>query len=215
MNSLIWTRRWKRLIIISLTSIFLCFFFTSSAFVALAQWGFTRLLPVDSGQAVDSIVVLGRGIDMRQQRVETAQELWRSQRASSIFASGMNDAIQIVEQLKLHNIPGLALSGESCSESTEENMQFTGVLLKPRGVKRILLVTDLPHAMRSHQIFEAAGFTVLSHPTILPERWNSRQRAQVYLRESLGLIGYGIKDQFQKVNPTETSGFQPTCRVDG
>ena len=53
---------------------------------------------------------------------------------------------------------------ESGARTTREEAERIKELLRPRGVRRILLVTDSPHMMRARGVFERAGFEVLPAP---------------------------------------------------
>ncbi|SNS82057.1 Uncharacterized SAM-binding protein YcdF, DUF218 family [Noviherbaspirillum humi] len=55
---------------------------------------------------------------------------------------------------------------EPASETTAENAIYSARMLKPEGIRRILLVTDAMHMTRSEQRFRAAGFDVVPAPTI-------------------------------------------------
>jgi len=53
---------------------------------------------------------------------------------------------------------------EDCSRDTFENAEFSARLLKPAGVRRIVLVTSADHEWRAMQEFAAAGFSVVPAP---------------------------------------------------
>ncbi|XHX80365.1 MAG: YdcF family protein [Stenomitos frigidus ULC029] len=166
--------------------------------VTLATQGLTAFLPPDSGEAVDAIVVLGRGDAVRSQRLEVAERLWRKQRSPKIFASGMLDAEFMLEQFKQNGISAQAVSGERCSQSTEENALFTSALLHPQGVQKILLVTDYPHLLRSMLTFRALGFIVLPYASELPRHWSSQRQILLLLREYIGLAQYALTNRFRQ-----------------
>jgi uncharacterized SAM-binding protein YcdF (DUF218 family) len=155
-----------------------------------------RFLPADSGMPVDAIVVLGRGIELRSERVDVAARLWQEQRSPLIFASGRGDAPEIVQMLASRGVAAQAIDGEPCSRTTLENAHFTAEILKPRGLRKILLVTDPPHMMRSLLIFRSAGFEVIPHPNPLPESFDTKKRAFLVFREYIGLASYGLLGRF-------------------
>lgn len=163
--------------------------------LGVASRGLSTFIPADSGKSADAIVVLGRGGDLRYHRVETAAELWREQRAPLIFISGRGDAEPIAEQLQARGIPQQAIEGESCSRTTEENAHFTAGLLEPRGIQRILLVTDPPHMLRSLLTFRSLGFEVIPHPNPMP-LMGRRTRGMLLAREYAGLVSYGLAGRF-------------------
>ncbi len=166
------------------------------------------LLPADSGQPADAIVVLGRGPDLRPERVNMAAQLWQAQRAPTVFASGRGDAQQIGDLLAQAGVAPEAIKGEPCSRTTEENAQFTAALLQPQGVRTILLVSDPPHMLRSWLTFRSFGFKVIPHPNPLPTRLSPRREAFLLVREYMGLASYGALGRFlprEAPPPTEVS----------
>lgn len=154
------------------------------------------ILPNDSGKIADAIVVLGRGPELRNERTQVAVDLWQARRAPLIFASGFGDATPIVESLAQRGLPQQAIDGEPCSRTTEENAQFTAALLQPQGIRRILLVTDPPHILRSFLTFRSFGFEVIPHPNPLPPQINPRKTAFLLVREYFGLVSYGMLGRF-------------------
>ena len=57
-------------------------------------------------------------------------------------------------------VPADARLTEEASRSTHENAEFSAPLLRQRGVKRILVVTDRLHMRRAEGAFAAAGFEI-------------------------------------------------------
>jgi uncharacterized SAM-binding protein YcdF (DUF218 family) len=163
---------------------------------AVAAKGLVIFLPTDSGAAAEAIVVLGRGEEFRKQRVDVARELWHARRAPRIFTSGRGDAASMIEQLKAKGIPNQALDGENCSLTTWQNAVFTTATLHPQGSRRILLVTDELHMLRSLLVFRANSFTVIPHTTPLPPSFGFKAAAFLTFREYMGLVGYGLQGRF-------------------
>lgn len=162
-----------------------------------ATQGFIAFLPPDPGKPVDAIVVLGRGWQFMSERIETTAELWQAKRAPQIFASGKKDAPHMINLLEDKGIPRSVIDGENCSNTTEENAMFTAAILKPRGVRRILLVTDKTHMLRSVMIYRAYGFKVF--PQIsggTPFYWNLKDKVLLKIREYGGIVSYGLRGLF-------------------
>jgi uncharacterized SAM-binding protein YcdF (DUF218 family) len=190
-------RRWKRRI--SLAGLLLVLLYSlglSPLGTQLGGKGLALLIPQDGGQPADAIVVLGRGGDFRPSRVQVAAELWRQQRAPLIFASGRSDATEIGQLLEAAGLPAEAIDGEPCSATTNENALFTAALLQPRGIRRLILVTDPPHMARSLLTFRRLGFEVTPHPSPVPQSLDNRKRQFLVLREWAGLIGYGVMGRY-------------------
>ncbi|MEO0987760.1 MAG: YdcF family protein [Cyanobacteria bacterium J06639_14] len=153
------------------------------------------VLPTDQGESVESIVILGRGLDNRTDRALVASQLWNDRQSSNIFVSGMTDAPPIIETLQEMGVPEAQVKGERCSQSTWENGLFSNTLLDAQ--KRILLVTDEPHMVRAFLVFQGFGFDVTPYPIPL-ESANlfSLESAKVTLREYIALIIYGVRGRF-------------------
>jgi uncharacterized SAM-binding protein YcdF (DUF218 family) len=169
---------------------------TSPPGVALAAQTLTRFVPSDSGQRADAIVILGRGAKLAEARITAAVSLWQANRAPQVFVSGVWEAKPLIGQLAARGVPASALKGEGCSLTTEENAQFTARNLLPQGVKRIVLVTDSPHMLRSLLTFRSLGFEIMPHSVPLPDELGQREAALIWLREYGGLISYGLKGRF-------------------
>lgn len=188
-------RRQQRVFVLIVMLALICF--------ALAGQVLLAHLLQDTGESVQSIVVLGRGEELRQQRIKITEKLWREKRSPTIFASGMLDAEYITEQLRHNGIPKEVVRGERCSQSTAENAEFTSALLHPEQVEKILLITDAPHLLRSVLLFRSFGFTVIPHAVSLPSYWSSSRQLLLVLRESIGLIKYAATGEFNQRNATE------------
>ncbi|MGA9378639.1 MAG: YdcF family protein [Phormidium sp.] len=192
-------RRWRRKFLLPFSiMLVLCVAITSAWGVELATQGLMVNLPEDTGEPVQAIVVLGRGPEFRQRRIEIVEKLWRQQRAPRVFASGMLDAEFMLEQFETNGIPKTVLSGERCSQSTEENALFTSAVLYPQQEQKILLITDTPHMMRSVLLFRSSEFDVIPHPIPLPDYWSTTRKSQLLLREYLGLLIYYVTERFQQ-----------------
>ena len=201
---LISSRWWKRQIILPLAIIGLIYvIITSPVGLTLVNQGLTFTIPQDSGEKVDAIVVLGRGDSLRAGRVELAAKLWKQDRAPIIFISGMLDAEEIITDLQGYGISKLKLSGERCSQNTEENAQYTTAVLYPQGIKKILLITDSPHMLRSRTLFQNYGFQVISYQLPLTEQWSANQQLIAMLREYAGLMSYHWQGRFRQRTPDE------------
>lgn len=187
-----WSRRWtKRLVIGIMALLLIC----SPISVDLALYGIGRLAPSDSGASADAIVFVGRPHYFDQElRSIVAENLWRQERAPFIFASGAG--IRPLQFLVERGVPETALKGELCSLTTNENAVFSALYLQPMGVKRIILITDPPHMLRSLRTFENQGFEVIAHATQLSDNLGYRDRFMLVIREYGGLMSYLLLGRF-------------------
>jgi uncharacterized SAM-binding protein YcdF (DUF218 family) len=207
---LISPRSWKRRFILPVAIIGLIYLFiTSPIMLILASQGLTFSVPQDSGEKADAIVILGRGEALRTPRVVLGNELWQQKRSPKIFVSGMLDAEEIIAYLEKKGVSRLEISGEKCSQNTEENVQFTTALLYPQGIQKILLVTDVPHMLRSQILFQNYGFKVIPRMIPLPLQWSNNKQLKTVLREYAALVHYQwngyLRNRTQEeiVNPSE------------
>lgn len=189
--------QWKRQVSLAGVLVLLLYSLGLSPLGAkLGGEGLSRLIPRDSGQPADAIVVLGRGSDFRPSRARVAADLWQQQRAPLVFASGRGDATEIQALLETAGVPAAAIDGEPCSATTNENALFTAALLQPRGIRRLILVTDPPHMARSLLTFRSLGFKVTPHPSPMPNSLDFERQKFLVLREWAGLIGYGMMGRY-------------------
>ncbi len=164
--------------------------------ITIGSWFLEQPLPPDNGGSADVIVILGRGPDLRQERVNVAAQLWKVHRAPLLFASGKGDAQEIAQLLEQQGIPKAVIDGESCSRTTEENARFTAKRLQSRQIKRVILVTDPPHMLRSLLTFRSLGFAIIPHPNPIPRTLSNEKKGLLVFREYFGLIGYHLKGRF-------------------
>lgn len=151
-------------------------------------------LPINLATRADAIIILGRGPLFNEPRIERAAELWQAKQTPMIFVSGRGDAFEIVKRLEAKGIPKTVLDGENCSVTTQENAVFTAAILQPRGIRRIILITDWPHMWRSLLVFRAYGFEVVAQTSEIPSYAGSlRARFFLRLREYTALINYGLR----------------------
>lgn len=142
----------------------------------------------------DAIVVLGGGhygwldrpgVQLEQlesSRVAAGARAWLAGRAPLVVltgggAPGKTEARRMAAAITRLGVPDSTLLLEERSRSTRDNAQFTAALVKPRGVRTILLVTSSLHMPRAALLFREAGFHVI--PVPVPERadrshWSDR-----------------------------------------
>jgi uncharacterized SAM-binding protein YcdF (DUF218 family)/lysophospholipase L1-like esterase len=141
---------------------------------AIADRLVSRLIPTDTTGPADAIVVLGAGIvgpcepNLNAiRRVLLGVQLWHQQRAGVLLFTGGRPvgkacpvAVVMSRLAGELGVPGEARITEEASRSTHENALLSAPLLRQRGVKRILLVTDRLHMRRAEGAFAAEGFAI-------------------------------------------------------
>lgn len=158
-------------------------------------------LPLKAVPQAQAIVVLGGAIAPPEagqpypnlgpaaDRVWHAARLYHAGKAPLVVLSGGSDpatsehpeAVAMGRFLQDLGVPASALLLEASSRTTEQNARFSAVLLRQRGVQRVLLVTSALHMPRALRHFEAQGLQVVavatdhetSHtaPRALWQRW--------------------------------------------
>jgi len=93
-------------------------------------------------------------------------------------------------------VPDTAILASSAGHTTHEEIAALQPLLKARGVRRLILVTDGAHMRRAMGLVRDAGFEVLAAPVSeveTPTRPEPRLRLlRAALREGLALVYYHI-----------------------
>lgn len=196
-RSILKNSHWKRRFSRPRSVLLLCgLIATLLILLAVADKGLVLFLPTDTGATADAIVVLGRGTEFGRPRIEVVTQLWQAKRAPVIFASGSYDASRMLQRFQEKGIPKSALDGEDCSLTTPENALFTAAILKPRGIRRILLVTDGPPMWRSLLDLRDQGFTLIPHISPLPNNMAFMDKAFLTFREYLFLITSSLYQLF-------------------
>ncbi len=131
----------------------------------------------------DAIVVLGgatRGDthmgtlpDLNQQadRLVYAAALYKAGKAPLVVLSGGShgharpEAQLMRETLVVMGVPARDMLLEGASRNAHDNALYTALVLKGKGVRKILLVTSAFHMRRASALFEAQGFDVVPTPT--------------------------------------------------
>lgn len=133
----------------------------------------------------DAIVVLGEGGATESgqlsrpslQRITEAIELYRQGLAPILAVSGSPSAATRTEAearagvARASGIDPAAVLTIGPARTTHEEAQAARAALEPRGIRRIILVTDGASMARSAGAFEKAGFTVIPSYGVPVLRW--------------------------------------------
>ena len=138
-----------------------------------ARDGGAEAMTKAAGRA-DAIVVLGCGsVSRLARRVERGASLYRAQAAPLLLLSGggrgPEPEASIMRRLALAAaVPEAALILEPRSRNTWENACESARLLRPRGLIRVVLVSDRAHLPRAALLFRLAGLEVADRAGIRP-----------------------------------------------
>lgn len=147
-------------------------------------------------------------------RILHAARLFRAGKAPLVVASGgrlpwsreeRSEAAEISDLLVEWGVPREAILREERSATTSENAAETARLLRPRGVRRVLLVTSSLHMRRALAAFRAEGLEPVPSPCdalvagrgpVTALDWLPRpdalDRTHRALKELLGLAYYRV-----------------------
>jgi uncharacterized SAM-binding protein YcdF (DUF218 family) len=166
-----------------------------------------RFGQVERAQKAVVIVVLGaRVLDggapsgPLRARAEKAVELYRQGMAPALlFSGGVGDNAPaegvVARAIALDmGVPASACWLEDQSHSTAENAARSAVVLRERGVKTAIVVSDPYHLLRARQYFYREGVDVSMSPALLSERnvhlgarirWTLREAAALFVHPGL------------------------------
>jgi uncharacterized SAM-binding protein YcdF (DUF218 family) len=171
----------------------------------------TATMAKDERDRADAIVVLGAAqyngtpSPVYRARLDHALDLWRSGVAPMMvftgghgvpgerFTEGGAGRRWALE----HGVPANRILVEESSRSTYENLRGVRMLLAPRRMHRIILVSDPYHMFRALEQARDVGLVAFPSPTrSSPISGNPARTALAVLREDLAVGGYflaGIK----------------------
>jgi uncharacterized SAM-binding protein YcdF (DUF218 family) len=113
-------------------------------------------------------------------------------------------ATVMASELERQGVPRDMIWSETQSRSTHENALYSGQMLKARGIRKIVLVTDAFHMSRAERAFRKAGlevvpaacghrrFHLITLDRLLPS-WEAVAWNEDFLHEILGLLWYRIR----------------------
>lgn len=168
----------RRVVLALLVALFLGLF--TCTYTPVPNW-LARPLVVEAPlEAAEAIVVLGGGTapddsagESSLRRVVYGLRLYRRGLAPLVVLSGgdasgkgrLGEAEAMAAVAVALGFPSDILVLETSSVRTAENAARVAEMLRPRGIRRILLVTTPLHSRRSVLAFQRRGFEVLPAPT--------------------------------------------------
>ena len=167
------TAKWLRVVGLTGVALFLLTAFTP--LVNLLRYWMAPHRPVEAAQA---IVVMARGgvggdgalTDASLRGVVEALSLYRSGLAPTLILSGAGGAVGESEAAGRKRfalgcgVPDAAIVTVEKGHTTREEASEIGVILRSRGLQKILLVVDDQGAARATAVFERQGFAVVPVP---------------------------------------------------
>lgn len=193
----------RRIVRVLLITLAVYWVVISPPVVALTEGLLMAFVPLDQGETADAIVAIGRGQKERGDRYRVALQLLEEKRAPMVFVTGPGSSRYIARELDDFDVSLSQLSGSYCGRTTKDEAYSTSVILGPKGVQRIILITDRSHMLRAYLTFRGRGFTVIPHPIDLSPQLSSARRSILTLREYMGLASYLFLGRLHPGSPEE------------
>jgi uncharacterized SAM-binding protein YcdF (DUF218 family) len=170
----------------------------------------------DQARTVDAIVVMGaanydgKPSPVLKSRLDHALELWRQKLAPLIVVTGgkqpadrFTEAATSAQYLTAAGVPADAIVQETNGRTSLQELQAVASLLRNRGLRSVLLVSDPYHARRIVGVSGELGLTAWSSPTRTSPEPSSHVGPH-YLQETTGLalahvIGYRHLEWFERL----------------
>ncbi len=172
------------------------------ALIALTAIGALAALIViygaqDQARPADVIIVLGAGEAGTQRRAQRAAQLYQDGIAPFVLCSGgyrgpdgRREAEVCADLVRTADVPASAIVLEPRSRTTEQNARYAAEILRARGWRDAIVVSDGFHLLRARWLFSREGVTVWTSPaTQLGETGNALETLFFLLRE-IGALGY-------------------------
>jgi uncharacterized SAM-binding protein YcdF (DUF218 family) len=211
----------KRIRVAALAALFLWCWAPFGALASLTlEWPYGVATPQQKD--VGAIVVLAGGVyppDPSQRepapaqgtylRCQYAAWLYRHWRTAPIYAAGGSDGSVVLSSvmrrvLEGEGVPRTDVFTEEASTSTYTNATRTAAMLRARGIRKVALVTEGFHMLRSELCFRKQGIAVVPAPCAFRGRVFRPQLAAVFpgvrgmmwnadaLHEWVGLLWYWV-----------------------
>jgi uncharacterized SAM-binding protein YcdF (DUF218 family)/lysophospholipase L1-like esterase len=189
----------------------------------LADWTVAPLLVSDTAGPADAMVVMGAGVigsctpnNNGVRRVLLAVRLWRAGRAPIVVFTGGGGgscpvAVAMANFAREVGLPDAHIRVEALSRTTRENGERAAPLLHELRARRVLVVTDRLHMVRSAGTFTALGFGVeRASVPIYEGHPNNVSMLTAAARESAAIALYWMRGWLGSLNggsgPTGTTG---------
>lgn len=157
--------------------------------------------PAAADAPADAVVVLGAKVDVSGvagaaicRRVSHAIHVAAERRIDVLLLSGGNagpgpSEAAVMRQLALdHGIADERIVMEERSRNTFENGVYTGRIIKDRGWRRVVLVTDAWHMRRALYVFRRLGLEAGGDPVPRPPDISRLAWARAHLNDGAALV---------------------------
>jgi uncharacterized SAM-binding protein YcdF (DUF218 family)/lysophospholipase L1-like esterase len=182
------------------------------------------LLLTDTAGTGDVLVVMGAGVVgactpnlNAVRRVLLGARLWREKRAPIMMFTGGSGPPgcpvgDVMARLAREvGVPESAMIVETRSRTTKENADQSAPILRARGARRLVVVTDRLHMKRAAGVFRHAGFTVERVAVPVFEGHTDNVSMLIAgVRELSALVYYNLRGWVADPSSSLTSDTQPS-----
>jgi uncharacterized SAM-binding protein YcdF (DUF218 family) len=223
-----WRRSQQQRPILLVTALIALFLISWPPFAWVALQPFERPFPssIDPSNDAQAIVVLASGIQYptvpglpvarlgsdTHERCQYGAYLHKHWRPLPVLVSGRGNqpgpnappyAILMKDALVMEGVPQALIWSETGSHTTHEDAVYSAEILRQKGIKKIVLVTDAYHMWRAELSFRKQGLKVVPaacgyrsvgilHLANLAPGWEPIGFNEDLLHETLGLMWYKI-----------------------
>ena len=159
---------------------------------------------IDETQPVDAAVVLGAAVwagspsPVLSARLEHALDLFQKKQVNYIIVTGgtgtgdnLSEAEAGARFLTENGVPAANILLEREGRSTFQSLQAAALLAGPLRLKRVLLVSDPFHMLRSLKMAQDLGFVAYASPTLTsPISTRPREEWLYMVREAIAYTSY-------------------------
>lgn len=149
----------------------------------------------------DAVIVLGAPPlapdvpgPVLERRVERAVAVWRERRVGFLVVTGAAVGpppaeAEIMRVLALaHGVDDDRIVVEARAKNTFENALYTGLIMRQRGWRRAVVVTDAFHMPRTLFVFHRLGLDVEGDAVRAPAAAGLSARLRLYVREAAAFV---------------------------
>jgi len=154
---------------------------------------------VDRARPAGVIIVLGGGKDGTTRRTLHAAALYAQGYAPYLLCSGatmgdepISEAERCAQVAVAHGVPANAIVLDESSGSTEENAIQSAAILRARGWREAVLVSDETHLWRAHWLFGRKGVRVWTSPAQVTTGPQSRRETLRALFHEIAATGWYV-----------------------
>lgn len=173
--------------------------------------GAQAIVALGGGRILDAAEYAGKDLPSHivLARLRYAVKLQRETGLSMLVSGGAphgasESEAELMARVVREDFGGAVRWLDTKSGNTAENALFSANVLKPEGIRKILLVTDGMHMPRAQEIFEKSGFEVIPAPTAMLARGplqpldfipsgEGLRRSHYAMHEWIGLLWYRLR----------------------